>query len=218
MNGLQKAVARMIYERGSFKFGEFKLKLHEKNPEAPLSPFYLNLRTKNNPGMKGPLTNDDCDLIAMALVARIINKGVSYDAIAGIPYACDPFIEAIERVYPVGFRIVKLSKEVTKDKRRIVPKPGFEYKKNENVLVIDDLVTGGDSKIEAIEAVMSEGSVVKTLIVLVDRQQGGRKQLEEAGYNVITCFTIRELLDFYREEEIIGEEKYMACLAYLKNN
>jgi len=86
MNELQKKVAKMIYERGAFKFGEFKLKLHEKNPDALLSPFYLNLRTKDNPGMKGPLTNDNCDLIAKAFVARIVSEDVSYDAIAGIPY------------------------------------------------------------------------------------------------------------------------------------
>jgi len=79
-------------------------------------------------------------------------------------------------------------------------------------------LTGGDSKIEAIRAVMSEGSVVKTLVVLVDRQQGGREQLEEAGYDVITCFTIRELLDFYREEGTITKEKHLACLNYLENN
>ena len=34
----QKQVANRIYDREAVKFGAFKLKLHEKNPDAPLSP------------------------------------------------------------------------------------------------------------------------------------------------------------------------------------
>ncbi len=40
MEKIYTDVADIILERGAFKFGAFKLKLHEKNPNAPLSPFY----------------------------------------------------------------------------------------------------------------------------------------------------------------------------------
>ncbi|MFH0892477.1 MAG: hypothetical protein V1867_06895 [Candidatus Falkowbacteria bacterium] len=220
MEKIYTDVADMIFERGAFKFGAFKLKLHEKNPDAPLSPFYLNLRTKDNPTNRGPLTGDDCDMIATALRGSIRQNSLDFQALAGIPYAGDPIIEAIERIIPEprDFRIIKLSKEVTEGKRRIVPLPGFDYRQGENVLVIDDLVTKADSKIEAIKAIESEGSVVKNLVVLVDRQQGGQAQLQEAGYNLISCFTIRQLLDYYKTAGKISGQKYLECIDYIENN
>ncbi|HAM88106.1 MAG: Orotate phosphoribosyltransferase/orotidine 5''-phosphate decarboxylase, subfamily 1 [Candidatus Falkowbacteria bacterium GW2011_GWC2_38_22] len=213
-------VADMIFDRGAFKFGAFRLKLHEKNPSAPLSPFYLNLRTKDNPTNPGPLTDDDCDLIAIALWDKIKLWNIDFQAIAGIPHAADPIIEALERVVPKpwGFRIIKLAKEIKDGKRKIVPLPGFDYRKGENVLVIDDLVTKADSKIEAIKAIESEGSIVKKLFVLVDREQGGYFELRKAGYDMISCFTIMELLAYYLATGKIDNEKYEECLCYIENN
>ncbi|MEA1963142.1 MAG: hypothetical protein U9M94_02780 [Patescibacteria group bacterium] len=220
MEKIYTDVADVVFEREAFKFGAFKLKLHEKNPDAPLSPFYLNLRTKDNPTNPGPLTPEDCGLIAMALWGSIQQNNLNFQAVAGIPYAGDPIIEALERIVPEprGFRIIKLFKEVTDDKRRIIPLPGFDYREGENVLIIDDLVTKADSKIEAIKAVESEGSVVKNLVVLVDRQQGGQAQLKEAGYNLIPCFTIRKLLDYYKATGKISGQKHLECVDYIENN
>ena len=42
-------LADELFDLGAIQFGNFKLKLHEKNPNAPLSPIYLNLRTPDNP-------------------------------------------------------------------------------------------------------------------------------------------------------------------------
>jgi len=54
-----------------------KLKLHEKNPDAPLSPFYINLRDRNNP-KPGPLDQDDYDLIAHCLLAIINDNQLTF--------------------------------------------------------------------------------------------------------------------------------------------
>lgn len=100
MEKIYTDVADRIFEREAFKFGAFKLKLHEKNPDAPLSPFYLNLRTKNNPTNPGPLTEDDCDSIATALWGIVQRNDLDFQAVAGIPHAADPIIEALERIVP----------------------------------------------------------------------------------------------------------------------
>ncbi|MEA3450018.1 MAG: hypothetical protein U9Q85_03545 [Patescibacteria group bacterium] len=119
-------VADMIFDKKSFKFGAFTLKLHEEFPDALLSPFFINMRSKDNPTKKGPLVNADYDLIAQALLFSMNN--LSFQAIAGIPRAADPIIEAIERAMPEPrkFRIIKLFKEETKDWRRIIPLPGYD--------------------------------------------------------------------------------------------
>jgi len=40
----KEKLALDLFGLGKIKFGAFKLKLHEKNPDAPLSPIYIDLR------------------------------------------------------------------------------------------------------------------------------------------------------------------------------
>ena len=68
------------------------------------------------------------------------------------------------------------------------------FKSGDKVVVIDDVVTKGDSTIAAIEAVKREGGDVAFVAVLVDRQQGGREKIEALGYTVINAFTKDDLL------------------------
>lgn len=68
------------------------------------------------------------------------------------------------------------------------------FKKGDTVVVIDDVVTKGDSTIAAINAVINEGGKVAFAAVLVDRQEGGRKKIEDLGYPVVAAFTKEELL------------------------
>ena len=116
------------------------------------------------------------------------------------------------------FRIIYLNKEESDGTRKIVPCPGFEYKKGERVLLIDDLVTKAHTKIEAIRAIEKFGSKVVGLVVLVDREQGGKQEIESAGYKLISCFIITELLDRYLATGKITEEKHRERTLYIQNN
>lgn len=64
----------------------------------------------------------------------------------------------------------------------------------DKVVVIDDVVTKGDSTIAAIDAVRREGGEVAFVAVLVDRQQGGRDKIEQLGFTVVSAFTKDDLL------------------------
>jgi orotate phosphoribosyltransferase len=68
------------------------------------------------------------------------------------------------------------------------------FKTGDQVVVIDDVVTKGDSTIAAIEAVKREGGKVAFVAVLVDRQQGGKEKIEGLGYSVVNAFTKNDLL------------------------
>jgi orotate phosphoribosyltransferase len=63
------------------------------------------------------------------------------------------------------------------------------------VVVLDDVVTRGDSTINAINAVVNEGGKVSFVAVLVDRQQGGREKIESMGYRVLSAFQRDDLLN-----------------------
>ena len=68
------------------------------------------------------------------------------------------------------------------------------FKKGDAVVVVDDVVTRGDSTIAAINAVTNEGGKVAFAAVLVDRQEGGREKIEAMGYPLFSLFTRDELL------------------------
>ncbi len=68
------------------------------------------------------------------------------------------------------------------------------FKRGDTVVVIDDVITSGESTLKAIDAVQQEGGKVAFAAVLVDRQQGGRQNIEQRGFKVIAAFTRDELL------------------------
>jgi orotate phosphoribosyltransferase len=68
------------------------------------------------------------------------------------------------------------------------------FKKGDTVVVIDDVVTRGDSTITAIRAIEAAGGKVAFVAVLVDRQQGGREKIEELGHRVVAAFKRDDLI------------------------
>ncbi|HZL42914.1 MAG TPA: orotate phosphoribosyltransferase [Verrucomicrobiae bacterium] len=68
------------------------------------------------------------------------------------------------------------------------------FKPGSTVVVIDDVVTRGDSTISAIKAVEQAGGKVAFVAVLVDRQQGGREKIEALGHRVVSAFVRDELI------------------------
>ncbi|MEC7946283.1 MAG: orotate phosphoribosyltransferase [Myxococcota bacterium] len=62
------------------------------------------------------------------------------------------------------------------------------------VAMVEDTVTTGGSLLRAIERVEANGLVVAQVIVVVDREEGARERLAEAGYELVALTGRRELL------------------------
>jgi orotate phosphoribosyltransferase len=62
------------------------------------------------------------------------------------------------------------------------------------VVVVEDVITSGDSALRAVGAVRAAGGHVLGVLAVVDREQGGRERLEEEGLNSVALFTATELL------------------------
>ncbi len=204
----------LVIERQGLKGVErgFKLKLHEKNPSAPLSPFYLNLRTADN--KSGPLTQELVDMSATCMHMLVINKKLEFDAVAGVPRAGDPFAKALARF--TGKSLIKMEKDEYNDKRRIAALKGKVPPSVRKVLLADDLITGADSKIEAVRVFQEADIAVDDIVVLVDREQGGYDQLMEWGCHLHSVFTIGEMLDLYVATDRMALQLHSAIRSYLK--
>jgi len=68
------------------------------------------------------------------------------------------------------------------------------FSEGQTVVVVDDVITTGDSTLQAIEAIEEAGGRVGFVIVLVDRQEGGRENIEKRGHRVVPIFTHADLL------------------------
>lgn len=223
LQGQRARIADLLFKRGAIKFaskpGEFKLKLHEQHPEAPLSPIYLMLRTDQHPTKPGPLTKED-----MREIGRLLGEKISmldFDYFTGIPEAGEPFADEVEwitRNHSPRPRRLKLEKKEVNGKRRISRLKDDDVRAGERALLVDDLITQADSKLEAIQALEASGLVVASALVLVDRQQGGREQLERAGYRLKAVFTLDELLDHYVERKVVTSGKAQEVRDYIKDN
>ncbi len=64
----------------------------------------------------------------------------------------------------------------------------------EEVVVLEDIVTTGTSLVDAIEALRDAGATVERALVVVDRQEGGRENVEDAGVEMEALVTAEELL------------------------
>lgn len=201
----ERELALKLFDAGAIKFGAFKLKLHEKQPDAPLSPIYIDLRlTRSVPAL--------LRYIAIALYQKIKTDFISFDKIADIPTAATPIVTTLANSSMLSMISPKISKThgLSGDIDGI-------FEPGQKVLLIDDLVTTADSKIEVAEIFENNRLIVKDVLVLVDREQGGEQALLQAGYKLHSVFKITDMLKLYLEMDKISQEKYDEAMAYLAN-
>lgn len=193
---LKKEIALALHEIGAIKFGEFTLK------SGMLSPIYIDLRLL----VSYPKV---LKLISGAMIEMALE--LEFDLIAGIPYTALPIATAIslQENWPMVYARKEVKDYGTKKKIEGV------FQEGQTVLIIDDLITTGESKFETIEPFESSGLKIRDFIVLVDREQGGGRLLEEKGYRLHCVLGAHELLDLLKAEGKLNEENYQKSKAFL---
>lgn len=68
----------------------------------------------------------------------------------------------------------------------------------DRVAIVDDVITTGKSTIEAITRASEAGLEIVKVIALVDRQEGGRENIEALGYPVDAVVTREDVMAVYR--------------------
>ena len=71
---------------------------------------------------------------------------------------------------------------------------------------------------ETVSPLEAEGLIIKDVVVLIDREQGGRQHLQEKGYNLHSVMTITELVDTLNELGKLDTNTVMKVKNFIKEN
>ncbi len=173
------ALLEQIVEHGCLKFGSFRLKSGE------ISPHYLDLRQIiSNPGL----------LSRVAEAYEKLLRPLVYDRIAAIPVAAVPLAAAVSLRLGVPFIYPRLTHKDHGTGNCIEG----HFERGDRVVLLDDVISSARSKLEAIQMLEEVGLEVTDLVVLVDRESGGREQIERRGIRFHAYAGISELLELAR--------------------
>lgn len=211
-----KRLLLKLFNINAIEFGSFEFKHHEKQPNAPLAPIKINLRTVNHPIKPGKLTDSLVFDIAVHLIGKIERENIQFDYVAGIPRAGEPFAEIIAKI--LGKPLLRIEKIDKGRGKRKVGKiiSSHPVKPDQKVLVIDDVITKGNSKQETINVFESAGLIIAAIVLFADREEGGMAHYQNLGYRLIAATTITEILDLLLVEKKIKGQIYRECLDYLE--
>ena len=182
-----KEQLRALLQKKSIYRGEFTLASGAK------SDFYVDARlTTLDP--RGACLIGEVGWELVKETASKLDKRVN--AIGGLTMGADPVALSIgiaaQRQDSSGplqvFTVRKTAKQHGRQKRI-----EGNFSSDDSVVVVDDVITTGGSTIQAIDAIEEAGGQIAFVIVLVDREEGGRPNIERRGYKVVPIFTRADL-------------------------
>ncbi len=136
-------------------------------------------------------------------IGRIILSLLPPDthAIAGLTLGADPIVSAVSVVSayehrPIPALIIRKEAKGHGTKAYI---EGPNLPEGANVVVLEDVVTTGQSAMKAVERLREAGYTVNYVISLMDRQQGGAEFYQSVGLQFQAVFTISEIQERYKQ-------------------
>jgi orotate phosphoribosyltransferase len=165
--GLREQVAKAFWEAEAVKVDfEQPFELASGNR----SPIYVNCR----------LLISDPEVMSLyveAATAVLASAGVEFDAVAGGETAGIPYAAYLAQA--AGRSMLYVRKKAKG--YGIASKVEGRLQAGWRVLLVEDLITDGGSKLGFVDALRAGEAVVEAALVLFDRQQGGDRVLGEHG-------------------------------------
>jgi orotate phosphoribosyltransferase len=200
MSDVTSHVAHALYGSGCLKFGSFKIK------SGAMSPYYIDLAR---------LISSPKSLCTIAQIAaeevESIRAVDRVDKLASIELKGALILPSIGCRLDLPCIVVRKEEKAYGVTGRIA---GSEVSKGDRVLFFDDVLSDGLSKIEGIKPLEELGATVKHLLVVVDREQKGRENLQKLGYDVHALAKISELVGYLLEHGQVTEAQAEAVTEY----
>ena len=196
---MNEKIAKALVDASVVKFGDFTLASGIK------SSIYVNLRVV-------PSYPESFAIIIEEL-SKVVKK-IKPDVVAGAETAGIPLAAAISlktkipmiyvRKRPKGYGMNQLIEG--------------ELEKGKKVVLVDDMATNAFSKLAFIEGIRQAGGIVNDVVIVLDREQGGAEALAKENVKLHSLITLKEQLNYMKDNNLIDDSKYNGTLNYLEQN
>jgi orotate phosphoribosyltransferase len=193
------SITLSLHEIGAVRFGEFKLH------SGRVSPIYLDLRL---------LASYPAVLRQVAAAYVPILSALEFHLLAAMPLAGLPIGTAVSLQTEIPLIYPRQTLKAHGTGKQIEG----SWSTGQRVVIIDDLITSGDSLLRGIAILENAGLLVSDVVVLVDRQQGGREMLSDRGYTLHCAITLSQMLTILENRDRITPQQHAQVLQTLGGN
>ncbi len=195
---MSEKLAKALCDANIMKFGLFSLASGRK------SPVYVDVRVL-------PSSPKSFSLVIDEAVKKI--KELKVDVVAGAETAGIPIAAAIA---------IKAKLPMIYVRKRPKSYGTMSFiegilEKGQKVVLIDDMITDGRSKVRFIEGIRKEGAICEDSLVIIDREQGGTDNLAAEKVKLHSLITLKELLEYMKKNKLVDEDNYKITMNYLGN-
>jgi orotate phosphoribosyltransferase len=172
---LKESLIDLLKENNVVKFGEFTLSSGKK------SNYYIDI--------KKAITNPKI----LKSIAISVHKSIyedTIDKIAGPALGAIPIATAISLESNIPLLMIRKEKKDYGTSKLIEG----ELNKGDNVAIVEDVTTTGNSLLKAIKAIEDNGGIVKKAFVIVDREEGAIRFFNNANIKLEPLITVSDFL------------------------
>ena len=196
---MNEKIAKALVDANVVKFGEFKL------VSGIETPIYIDLRIL-------PSYPKAMEAVTEEMAKKI--EDLKPDVVAGAETAGIPLSTAISLKTKIPMIYVRKRPKSYGTQEMI---EGV-LKKGQKVVLIDDMATNAYSKLKFIDGIKYSGGIVNDVLIVLDREQCGVEALSKENIKLHSLITLKELLTYMKDNDLIDENKYNEILEYLEKN
>lgn len=177
-----KEMLKALIREHALQFGNFTL------ASGKQATFYLDCR-------KVTLHPQGANMIGAGLLDIVTGSEFTQvpDAVGGLAIGADPITASVvvlagqRGLATRGFMVRKEAK--THGTGKLVEGPVVS---GMTCVIVEDVITSGGSALKAAESAKDAGLQVLGILGVIDRLEGGREAIEQAGYTLTTLLTIND--------------------------
>jgi uridine monophosphate synthetase len=204
-------IMEALWKHGCFKLGDFTLVSGRK------SPYYINLREVGSYDDGGELLRR----IGYSMGRMITNEFEGVNKVVGVAYAGIPFATAVTMA--TGIPCCHTRKE-PKTHGMVGTFVDGSFSDGDRVVILDDLVTTGDSKLEGRDCIVNQEKVLNQerqkqrlpririnvvgVACVFDREEGGAEFLKANGLPLASLIRVREGVDQLWNKGLATDEQW----------
>ncbi|CAH2037859.1 unnamed protein product, partial [Iphiclides podalirius] len=192
-------LALNLFKIDAVKFGDFTTKSGIK------TPVYFDLRViVSYPNVMESISN---------LLYEVTLKNSNFEHLCGVPYTALP-IATLLSVKAKKSMLMRRKEAKSYGTKKVIE---GHYKAGQKCFIVEDVVTSGSSVLETVRDLRNEGLIADEAVIILDREQGGKQNLESNNVKMTSLFTMSKLIDILIKNKCISEQTGTEVNSYFKN-